>query len=352
MGGEWIETTLGAVTDFLSGGTPSKDRAEYWNGTIPWVSAKDMKRFRLKDAEDHVTLEGAENGTKIVPAETVLLLTRGMTLLNDVPICVIGQPMAFNQDVKALRPKAGLRNNFLPYLILGYKKHLISSVDLAGHGTGRLNSDELKGLDILLPPELEQCAIAQILGALDDKIEQNLKMNETLEAMARALFQSWFVDFDPVRAKMEGQQPGLPKEIADLFPSKTVESEIGEIPEGWQNGTLSDFSELNPEVWTKDTRPPEIRYVDLSNTKWGRIESIATYRAVEAPSRAQRVLRLGDTILGTVRPGNGSYAFITGEGLTGSTGFAALRPKRAEYAEFVYLAATARNNVGSIRDCQ
>ena len=80
----------------------------------------------------------------------------------------------------------------------------------------------------------EQRAIAHILGTLDDKIELNRRMSETLEAMARALFKSWFVDFDPVRAKMEGRDPGLPKHIADLFPDRLVDSELGEIPEGWE----------------------------------------------------------------------------------------------------------------------
>ncbi|MGH9461184.1 MAG: restriction endonuclease subunit S, partial [Vicinamibacteria bacterium] len=136
-----------------------------------------------------------------------------------------------------------------------------------------------------------------------------------LEAMAQALFQSWFVDFDPVRAKAEGRDSGLPKPLADLFPTHLVDSELGEIPEGWEVGTLGDVSSLNPEVWTKQTRPREIKYVDLSNTKWGRIESVAVHSQADAPSRAQRVLRVGDTIVGTVRPGNGSYAFVSEDGL-------------------------------------
>ena len=82
-------------------------------------------------------------------------------------------------------------------------------------------------------PPYEQRAIAHILGTLDDKIELNRRMNETLEAMARAIFKSWFVDFDPVRAKAEGRDPGLPKHIADLFPDRFEDSELGEIPEGW-----------------------------------------------------------------------------------------------------------------------
>jgi type I restriction enzyme S subunit len=349
MAGEWRQTRLGEVTDFLSGGTPSKDRPDYWVGSVPWVSAKDMKRFRLDDSEDHVSEDAVANGTKRVPGGSVLLLARGMTLLNDIPICVISRPMTFNQDVKALRPKPHVRNDYLPYLLLGNKDRLLSLVDLAGHGTGRLNSDELKALDVALPPPDEQRAIAHILGTLDDKIELNRRMNETLEAMARALFKSWFVDFDPVRAKAEGRDPGLPQPLADLFPDSFEDSELGEIPRGWEVGTLADVSTLNPEVWSKETRPPEINYVDLSNTKRGRIEAVTPHAASDAPSRAQRVLRPGDTIVGTVRPGNGSYAFISSDGLTGSTGFAVLRPRAAQYVGFVYLAATAADNIDALQ---
>jgi type I restriction enzyme S subunit len=97
---------------------------------------------------------------------------------------------------------------------------------------------------ITLPPLHEQRAIAHILGTLDDKIELNRRMNETLEAMARALFKSWFVDFDPVRAKAEGRDPGLPKPLADLFPARFVDSELGEIPEGWEVKPIGDLAEV------------------------------------------------------------------------------------------------------------
>ena len=97
---------------------------------------------------------------------------------------------------------------------------------------------DLEQLTLSLPPLPEQRAIAHILGTLDDKIELNRRMNETLEAMARALFKSWFVEFDPVRAKKEGRDTGLPQDIADLFPDRLVDSELGEIPEGWEVSTI------------------------------------------------------------------------------------------------------------------
>src|SRR5690606_646616 len=115
-----------------------------------------------------------------------------------------------------------------------------------------------KSFEFLLPSLDEQRAIAHILGTLDDKIELNRRMSETLEAMARALFKSWFVDFDPVRAKAEGRAPRLPKPLADPFPARLVDSELGEIPEGWEVGTLGDVAEsprrsLQPHGISADT---------------------------------------------------------------------------------------------------
>jgi len=211
-----------------------------------------------------------------------------------------------------------------------------------------LKCADVPNFELHIPPLSEQRAIAHTLGTLDDKIELNRKMNETLEAIARALFKSWFVDFDPVRAKAEGRDPGLPKYLADLFPDSFEESDTEVMPSGWHLSTLANFAFLNPEVWSKDTRPAIIRYIDLSNTKRGQIEQVAEFPAAGAPSRAQRVLRPDDTIVGTVRPGNASYALISEEGLTGSTGFAVLRPRKTEYTEFVYLAATAESNVQAL----
>jgi type I restriction enzyme, S subunit len=240
MVGEWRDTTLGEVVDFISGGTPSTGNASYWHGSVPWVSAKDMKRLFLDDSEDHLTESGVANAGKVVPSNTVLLLTRGMTLLNDVPICIARRPMTFNQDIKALRPKGGVSGDFLPYLLLGNKQRLLGLVDLAGHGTGRLNTDELKSFDVRIPPLRDQQAVTHILGTLDNKIELNRRMNETLEAMASALFKSWFVNFDLVRAKAEGSDPGLPKSAADLFPDSFEDSELGDIPKGWSVDSVGD----------------------------------------------------------------------------------------------------------------
>jgi type I restriction enzyme S subunit len=113
----------------------------------------------------------------------------------------------------------------------------------------------LRSISVPVPPLPEQRAIAHILGTLDDKIELNRRMSETLEAMARALFRSWFVDFDPVRAKVEGRDPGLPRPLADLFPARLVDSDLGEIPEGWEVGPILAQARLLSGGTPKTDRP-------------------------------------------------------------------------------------------------
>lgn len=203
----------------------------------------------------------------------------------------------------------------------------------------------LKSLPFSPPPVSDQKAIAHVLGTLDDKIELNQKMNQTLEEIAKAIFKSWFVDFDPVRAKAEGRSTGLPPEISDLFPDELVDSEIGEIPKGWVNCEVRSFVKLNDQSWSKKNHPDSLEYLDLGSIKSNKISEIETYLWDEAPSRARRVLEIGDTIVGTVRPGNRSFGFIQRSGITGSTGFAVLTPLKDEYAEFVYLGVCSDTNI-------
>ncbi|MBV8675593.1 MAG: restriction endonuclease subunit S, partial [Planctomycetaceae bacterium] len=181
-----MPTTLGECADWISGSTPSKNRASYWDGSIPWISAKDMKQFRLYDSEDHVTDLAIQDGTRIAPEGSILVLVRGMTLHNDLPICLCTAKMTFNQDVKALRPKPHVWGEYLAYWLLANKPFLRTLVDSASHGTGRIHTNILQGVELNLPSFDEQRAIARVLGALDDKIDLSRQMNETLEAMARA----------------------------------------------------------------------------------------------------------------------------------------------------------------------
>ena len=145
-------------------------------------------------------------------------------------------------------------------------RHLRSQIQHEHVGTGsvqdNINLRTLDELRFLAPPLPEQQAIAHVLGTLDDKIELNRRMNRTLEAMARAIFQDWFVDFGPTRAKMQGQDPYLPPELWNLFPDELMDSELGEIPEGWGVATLNLFGEVVTGK-TPSTRRPEFYGVDV-----------------------------------------------------------------------------------------
>ena len=166
--------------------------------------------------------------------------------------------------------------------------------------------DSLKCVDIPefvlpIPPLHDQRVIAHILSTLDDKIELNRRMNATLESMARALFRSWFVDFDPVRAKMEGRGTGLPKEVADLFPDRLVGSELGEMPEGWSVGSLGDIAEpsgtgVDPTSVERDTPYIGLEHMprhSVALTDWGSAGSVSSNKSGFSK---------GDVLFGKLRP--------------------------------------------------
>ena len=168
----------------------------------------------------------------------------------------------------------------------------------------------LRTIGIPLPPLNEQQAIAQILGTLEDKIELNRRMNETLEAMARALFKSWFVNFEPVRAKMEGRDTGLSQDIADLFPDRLVESELGEIPEGWGVRTLGDLCSKPQYGYTASAQkepvgPQFLRITDINKEAWLLWSRVPYCEATNEEFSKYR-LRKGDVLIARMAdPGHG-----------------------------------------------
>ena len=211
----------------------------------------------------------------------------------------------------------------------------------------RLNLPIIRSLPVPVFPRPQQEQIAETLGSLDDKIDANRAFNRTLEVTARAIFQAWFIDCEPVKAKTNRATtfPDMPQSIFDQLPHDVVDTDTGQIPYGWRVGTLAELSQLNPESWSGKHFPDQLEYVDLSSTKWGAIQRTERYDWASAPSRARRIVRPGDTIVGTVRPANGAYALIDQEGLTVSTGFAVIRPNKPYLREQIYLAATSNENI-------
>lgn len=193
--------------------------------------------------------------------------------------------------------------------------YAIAGTDISGYLTGavmpKLTQGNLNKIELNCPPICEQRAIAHILGTLDDKIELNRRANETLEAMARALFKAWFVDFEPVRAKMEGRWqrgqslPGLPAHLYDLFPDRLVESELGEIPEGWEMQPLSKLLTIigggTPKTSIEDYWGGEIPWFSVVDTPpASNVFVVATEKNITAQGLAGSSARLipkGTTII-------------------------------------------------------
>lgn len=213
-----------------------------------------MSRFD-GTTQDSVTRTAIGNGTREASEDSLFIAVRGMSLHNEIRVVRPKRKMAFNQDIKAITPVAAVDGRFLHYALLAKIPELLDAVEAAGHGTGVLPTDKLNSLPIPDLPLSEQRAIAATLGSLDDKIELNRKMNATLEAMARALFRDWFVDFGPTRAKLEGRAPYLSPDLWSLFPDRLDDE--GK-PERWEVSTIGDEvrvvggstpSTKEPDLW-------------------------------------------------------------------------------------------------------
>jgi type I restriction enzyme S subunit len=143
----WIASTLCELATFRSGGTPSKEREDFWDGSLPWVSAKDLKKHLIDDAIDHLTDAGATSAKTAEPG-SILMLVRGMTLMKDVPISFVTKMVAFNQDIKALVAKDSVEPSFLAYALVAKKRPMMGLVNTANDGTGRLDTELLKSLPL------------------------------------------------------------------------------------------------------------------------------------------------------------------------------------------------------------
>jgi type I restriction enzyme S subunit len=203
-----------------------------------------------------------------------------------------------------------------------------------------LNEGIIRSFPLAIPPLPEQRAIAHILGTLDDKIELNRRMNETLEGIARAIFKSWFVDFDPVRAKAAGRDPGLPKHLADPFPDRFQASELGETPGGWDVVLLPKAVQVNP---TRSLRKGEVaQYLDMANMP---VRGHTPEAVIDRPFGSGMRFVNGDTRVARITPclENGKTAYVDflddGQVGWGSTEYIVLRPKPPLPEEFAYCLA-------------
>ena len=213
--------------NFAIGGGFKDDKFKYYGGDVP-------EAFVLHPDDLLVTMTDLSKESD----------TLGYPVL--VPSRTDNRRYLHNQRLGKIKLKEtnDVESRYLYYVMCSrdYRNEILASC--TGTTVKHTSPERIKQYRFLLPPMEEQRAIAHVLGTLDDKIELNRRMNRTLEEMAQAIFQDWFVDFGATRAKIEGQEPYLPPELWDLFPDQLVDSELGEIPDGWETGALSDTVEI------------------------------------------------------------------------------------------------------------
>lgn len=244
MADEWQEVFLDEVAADITVGHVGPMASEYVPTGVPFLRSQNVEPLRINDTD-----------LKFITPEFHARLKKSALSPGDVVIVRTGKPgacavipeslaVANCSDLVIVRCGPQLDPRFLAYYVNSVAVHHVDS-HLVGAVQQHFNVGSARRMTLRLPEFPEQHAIAYILGTLDDKIELNRRMNQTLEQIARAIFKSWFIDFDPVSAKAEGRDPGLPKEIADLFPDSLEDSELGEIPRGWEIGTFADLAEIN-----------------------------------------------------------------------------------------------------------
>jgi len=255
-----------------------------------------------------------------IPPDTKVCLGQRMVLLRPNP-----------EEVNPTYLRLWLNSPIIQSYIHGFRDGSVAE---------RLNLPTIRRLPVCTPRIGEQDAIAHILGALDDKIELNRRMNETLEAMARAIFKSWFVGFDPVRTKAAGGDPGLPQPIADLFPDSFEDFEGEEIPQRWRTSPLPEAIEVNPpRMLRKGELAP---YLDMANmpTRGHTPDAV-----VQRPFGSGMRFMNGDTLVARITPclENGKTAYVDfladGQVGWGSTEYIVLRPRPPLPGEFAYCLA-------------
>lgn len=286
----WQRAKLSYLVTELGGSTPSKDRPEFWNGTVPWVSPKDMKVDCIRDSIDHVTKRAlAETNLRTVPVGSVLMVVRGMILAHSVPVALSGVPVTLNQDMKALVPGPRVSGLFLRYCLQAHQARLLALVEEAGHGTRCLRSELWRKFELAIPPLATQLAIANFLdrktAAIDALIEKKRKLLDLLAEKRAALIN---------QAVTKGLDPDVPMKDSGI-------PWIGVIPVHWEVAPLySRFAVqlgkmLDASRVTGNSLAP---YLRNANVQWDHIDIVDLNEMDFGPAdRKKFALKQGDILM-------------------------------------------------------
>ena len=338
MGSEWREVRLGEFANEITVGHVGP-MPPYVDGGIPFLRSQNVDRLRINDS-DLKTIDSSSHDrlrkSALRPGDVVIVRTGRPGACAVIPPSL---PVANCSDLVIIRCGRELDPWFLAYYINSAALHGVSS-QVVGAVQQHFNIGSARDLTIRLPDLATQREVVEILRALDDKIELNRRMSQTLESMARVLFKSWFVDFDPVRSKSEGLDQALPSQIADLFPASFEDSDIGPIPNGWGASTLSEMVEVNPSRTLSDGQLAP--YLDMANAP---TTCHSPAGVVDRVFRSGSRFINGDTLVARITPclENGKASFVDflpdGQVGWGSTEFLVLRPRSPLPPELAYCLA-------------
>lgn len=326
----WPVCALVDAAEAITVGYVGSMAAEYVPRGIPFLRSQNVRPFAL-DLTD-VAYIGPEFHGRLAKsalrAGDVVIVRTGVPGIAAVVPDDLGP--ANCSDLVIVRPGRRFDSRFLCYAINVLAREHVSA-HLVGAVQQHFNVGAARIMQLPIPSRDEQRAVAETVGALDDKIALNRRMNRTLEATAAALFRSWFMDFDPVAAKAEGRRaPGVPDAVHAAMPSDFGEFDGESVPDSWTLGTLSDVTTINAQQVGRDYPYTEIEYVDISSVERGRVVSTSRVELAAAPSRARRLVSHGDVIWSCVRPNHRAFVRIDQPpaNLVVSTGFAVLTPRR------------------------
>lgn len=342
MGGEWRRLSLAEAGVRLidcEHRTPPPVEAGY-----PYVTIPNLRGGRIVfDGARLISRDHFVEWTRrALPRQFDVVLSRRCNP-GETAAVPAGVDFALGQNLVLLRSDGtAIHPPFLRWLARGLEwREQVERYLNVGAIFDSLRCSDVPRFELTVPPPLAQVSIAEFLDALDDKIELNRRTNETLEAMARALFKSWFVDFDPVRAKAEGRAPaGMDAATAALFPSELVDSELGPIPKGWRCAALASCMDINPPRRLPKGEPAP--YVEMANLP------VRGHRPLDWPDRevgSGARFRNGDVLLARITPclENGKTGLVDflddGQVAWGSTEYIVLSPRGTVPSAWVYLLA-------------
>ena len=336
----WVHLSLGRVcTKIGSGATPRGGKAVYLkHGEYALIRSQNVLNDGFRD--EGLAYIGRMHALQLKNVEVlegdVLLNITGDSVARVCQVRSDVLPARVNQHVAIIRPHPEkLDPRFLRYALVSPKMQT-ELLSWAGSGATRnaLTKGMIESLDVAAPQDVgEQSVIAQILGALDDKIDLNRRINETLEAMARALFKSWFVDFEPVRAKMAGRPTGLRQSISTHFPSGMVQAEARDVPGGWCTGTLAEVAMARRHNVTPADCGDQTPYIALEHMPRRSI-ALGSWGSAGSVKSAKSRFGKGDILFGKLRPYFHKAGIAPVDGVC-STDIVVIVPRSPEWSAFV-----------------